>query len=123
MQQDFLIIGVLFPAILLMMVNSGNRYTIVANFIRNLNDEVIPRDNISPKYAKRFLLQIKWRRERLRLIGIVQSCCSYGLYFGASKHDRHLFRRQRLCQHTISWLHHLADHIDAAAYPGNPYPE
>ena len=58
MQQDILIIGVLFPAIPLMMVNFGNRYTVLANLIRHLHDEVI-RDNVSPKDAERFLLQIK----------------------------------------------------------------
>ena len=123
MQQNFLIIGALFPAISLMMVNSGNRYTIVTNFIRNLHEEVISRDNIPPKYAKRFLLQIKRRRDRLCLIGIVQSCGSDGVYTDASSHDRHLFRRKRLCLHAIFWLHNLADHIDSTVYPGNPFPE
>ena len=73
MQQDILIIGVLFPAIPLMMVNFGNRYTVLANLIRKLHDGVI-RDNISPQDAERFLLQINRLRDRLRLIGIVQSC-------------------------------------------------
>ena len=72
MQQDILIIGVLFPAIPLMMVNFGNRYTVLANLIRHLHDEVI-RDHVSPKDAERFLLQISPLRNRLRLIGIVQS--------------------------------------------------
>ena len=40
MQHDILIIGVLFPAIPLMMVNFGNRYTVLAYFIRQLHDEV-----------------------------------------------------------------------------------
>ena len=57
MQQDILIIGVLFPAIPLMMVNFGNCYTVLANLIRHLHDEVI-RHNVSPKDAERFLLQI-----------------------------------------------------------------
>ena len=57
MQQDILIIGVLFPAIPLMMVNFGNRYTVLANLIRHLHDEVL-RANVSPKDAERFLLQI-----------------------------------------------------------------
>ena len=51
MQQDILIIGVLFPAIPLMMVNFGNRYTVLANLIRHLHDEVI-RDNVSPNDAE-----------------------------------------------------------------------
>ena len=75
MQQDILIIGVLFPAIPLMMVNFGNRYTVLANLIRHLHDEVI-RDHVSPKDAERFLLQISPLRNRLRLIGIVQSCAA-----------------------------------------------
>ena len=72
MQQDILIIGVLFPAIPLMMVNFGNRYTVLANLIRHLHDEVI-RDNVSPNDAERFLRQISRLRDRLRLIGIIQS--------------------------------------------------
>lgn len=72
MQQDILIIGVLFPAIPLKMVNFGNRYTVLANLIRKLHDKVI-RDNISPQDAERFLLQINRLCDRLRPIGIVQS--------------------------------------------------
>jgi hypothetical protein len=75
MQQDILIIGVLFPAIPLMMVNFGNRYTVLANLIRNLHDEVLG-ENISPQDAGRFLLQIRRLRDRLRLIGIIQSCAA-----------------------------------------------
>ena len=75
MQQDILIIGVLFPAIPLMMVNFGNRYTVLATLIRHLHDEVI-RDSISPQDAERFLLQISRLRDRLRLIGIIQSCAA-----------------------------------------------
>ena len=52
MQQDILIIGVLFPAIPLMMVISA-RYAILATLIRHLHDEVI-RDNVSPNDAERF---------------------------------------------------------------------
>ena len=75
MQQDILIIGVLFRAIPLMMVNFGNRYTALANLIRHLHDEVI-HVSISPKDAERFLLQISRLRDRLRLIGIIQSCAA-----------------------------------------------
>ena len=75
MQQDILIIGVLFPAIPLMMVNFGNRYTVLATLIRHLHDEVI-RDRASPNDAERFLLQISRLRDRLRLIGIIQSCAA-----------------------------------------------
>ena len=84
MQQGVLIIGVQFPAIPLMTVNFGNRYTVLANLIRHLHDEVI-RDNVSPKDASRFLLQISPLRNRLRLIAINQSCAaiSFVLALGA----------------------------------------
>ena len=72
MQQDILIIGVLFPAIPLMMINFGNRYIVLANLIRTLHDTVV-RDNIPPADAERFLLQITSLRSRLRLIGMVQT--------------------------------------------------
>ena len=58
-----LIIGILpFLAIPLMMVNFGNRYTVLANLIRRLHDEVIG-DNDWPKDAERFLLQINRLRD------------------------------------------------------------
>jgi hypothetical protein len=84
MPQDILIIAVLFPAIPLMMVNFGNRYTVLANLIRHLHDEVV-RDNVSPNDAERFLLQINRLRNRLRLISITQSCAaiSFMLALGA----------------------------------------
>ena len=75
MQQDILIIGVLFPIIPLMMLKFGNRYTVLANLIRKLHDEVI-RDIFSPQDARRFMLQISRLRDRLRLIGIIQSCAA-----------------------------------------------
>ena len=61
MLQDILIIGVLFPAIPLMIVNFGNCYSVLANLIRHLHDEVI-RDSVSSKDAERFQLQISRRR-------------------------------------------------------------
>ena len=84
MQQDILIIVVLFPAIPLTMVNFGNRYSVLAKLIRHLHDEVIC-DSVSPKDAERFLLQISRLRDRLRLIGIIQSCAaiSFVLELGA----------------------------------------
>ncbi len=66
MQQDVLILRVLFPTIPLMMVNFGNCHTVLVNLISHLHDEVIC-DNLSPNDAKRFLLQISRMRDRLRL--------------------------------------------------------
>ena len=67
-----------------MMVNCGNRYTVLANLIRHLHDEVI-RDNVPPNDAERFLLQLNHLSDRLRLIGIIQSCAamSFVLALGA----------------------------------------
>ena len=72
MQQDILIIGVLFPAIPLMMINFGNRYMVLAGLIRSLHDDAI-RDNTTASDAERFLKQITSLRSRLRLIGMVQN--------------------------------------------------
>lgn len=83
MQQEILIIGVLFPAIPLMMVNFGNRYTVLANLIRHLHDEVI-RDSVTPADAKRFLLQIGRLRDRLRLIGMIQTCAAVSFILALS---------------------------------------
>ena len=58
-----------------MMVNFGNRYTVLANLIRYLHDEVIG-GNVSTTDAERFLLQINRLRDRLRLIGIIQCCAA-----------------------------------------------
>ena len=77
-------IGVLFPAIPLMIVDFGNRYSVLANLIRYLHEKVIL-DNVSPKDVEQFLLQISRLRNRLWLIGIVQSCAavSFVLVLGA----------------------------------------
>ncbi len=83
MQQDILIIGVLFPAIPLMMVNFGNRYTVLANLIRHLYDEVV-RDNVSPNDAEGFLPQTNCLPDRLRLIGIIQSCAAISIVLALS---------------------------------------
>ena len=41
MQLNILIIGVLFPAIPLMVINFGDRYSLLTGLIRNLRDTVI----------------------------------------------------------------------------------
>ena len=72
MQQDILINGVAFSAVPLMLVTFGNRCTVVANLIRNLRDEVFA-EHIWWQDTERFLDQISRLRDRLRLIGIIQS--------------------------------------------------
>lgn len=83
MQQDILIIGVLFPAIPLMMINFGNRYSVLATLIRHLHDSAI-HDNTPPDDAARFLLQITRLRKRLQLIGIIQTCAALAFIAAAA---------------------------------------
>ena len=75
MHQDILLIGVLCLAIPLMMANFGNCYTVLANLIRHLNDEVL-RDNVLPNDTERFLIAIVFLRDRLRRISIIQTCAA-----------------------------------------------
>ena len=73
MELNILIVGVLFPAIPLMMINFGNRYSLLAGLIRNLHDTVI-NENILTDDSARFFRQIASLRQRLRLIAIIQTC-------------------------------------------------
>ena len=72
MQLDILIVGVLFPAMRLMMINFGNRYSLLAGLIRSLHDTVFnaqtPADD-----STRFFQQIASLRQRLRLLAVTQT--------------------------------------------------
>jgi len=70
MQLNIFIVGVLFPAIPLMMINFGNRDALLAGLIRNLHDTVI-NEKISTDDRSRFFSQIASLRHRLRLLAIV----------------------------------------------------
>ena len=83
MQLNILIVGVLFPAIPLMMINFGNRYSLLAGLIRNLHDTVI-NETISTDDSARFFRQIASLRQRLRLIAIIQTCSSLAFIFNLS---------------------------------------
>jgi hypothetical protein len=83
MQLNILIVGVLFPAIPLMMINFGNRYSLLAGLIRNLHDTVI-NEKISTEDSARFFRQIASLRQRLRLIAIIQTCSSLAFIFNLS---------------------------------------
>jgi hypothetical protein len=72
MQLNILIVGVLFPAIPLMMINFGNRYSLLTQLIRHLHDMVI-NEKISTDDSGRFFRQIANLRHRLRLIAIIQT--------------------------------------------------
>ena len=72
MQLDILIVGVLFPAIPLMMINFGNRYSLLAGLIRSLHDTVINAQTPADDSA-RFFQQIASLRQRLRLLAVTQT--------------------------------------------------
>ena len=71
MQPDILIVGVLFPSIPLMMINFGNRYSLLAGLIRSLHDTVINAQTPADDTA-RFLQQIASLRQCLRLLAAIQ---------------------------------------------------
>ena len=64
----FLLPAALFPAIPLMMISFGNRYTSLATLIRKIHDEVIAKKlTRKDKATNRYLLQIDVLRKRLTL--------------------------------------------------------
>ena len=66
-----------------MMINFGNRYSLLAGLIRNLHDTVI-NEKISTDDSARFFRQIASLRQRLRLIAIIQTCSSLAFIFNLS---------------------------------------
>ncbi|MDB9891122.1 DUF2721 domain-containing protein [Alphaproteobacteria bacterium] len=79
MLLNILIVGVLFPAIPL-MVNFGNRYSVLAGLIHNLHDTLI-NEKILTDDSSRFFSQIASLRQRLRLIAVIQTCSSLAFIF------------------------------------------
>ena len=64
--------ALLFPAIPLMMISFGNRYTAVSTLIRKLHDDFM-RENSNTKNNKIIYKEINNLRIRLRLIRTVQT--------------------------------------------------
>ncbi|MDB2371869.1 DUF2721 domain-containing protein [Alphaproteobacteria bacterium] len=64
--------ALLFPAIPLMMISFGNRYTSLASLIRNIHDLIVT-DKQSKKTAIHYLDQITILTKRLRLVRAIQS--------------------------------------------------
>ena len=64
--------ALLFPAIPLMMISFGNRYTAVSSLIRKLHDDFLKEDS-STKHNKIIYKEIINLRVRLRLIRTVQT--------------------------------------------------
>jgi len=68
MESIFLLPAALFPAIPLMMISFGNRYTTLATLIRKIHDEVIAKKlTREDKATNRYLKQIAILRKRLIL--------------------------------------------------------
>ena len=83
MQLDILIVGVLFPAIPLMMINFGNRYSLLAGLIRSLHDTVINAQTPADDSA-RFFQQIASLRQSLRLLAVTQTFSAVAFIFNLS---------------------------------------
>ena len=64
--------ALLFPAIPLIMISFGNRYTSLASLIRNIHDLIVT-DKQSKKTAIHYLDQITILTKRLRLVRAIQS--------------------------------------------------
>ena len=88
MQQDILIIGVLFPAIPLMMINFGNRYIVLANLIRTLHDTgcALTPPQMRTVFASDHCITkpIAANRHDSNDVG---QC----VYYGAARHGNHLY--------------------------------
>ena len=68
MDSIFLLPAALFPAIPLMMISFGNRYTTLATLIRKIHDDVIAKKlTRKDKATNRYLKQISVLRKRLTL--------------------------------------------------------
>ena len=64
--------AILFPAIPLMMISFGNRYTSLAALIRKIHDLIVVK-KLSKKNAKHYLDQIKILTQRLALVRASQT--------------------------------------------------
>jgi hypothetical protein len=74
MENLFLLPAILFPAIPLMMVNFGNRYSSLSGLIRKIHDELIDKEvSRNDAFAKRSLAQIDIFRRRLSLNRMMQT--------------------------------------------------
>jgi hypothetical protein len=74
MENLFLLPAILFPAIPLMMVNFGNRYSSLSSLIRKIHDELIDKEvTKNDAFTKRSLAQIDIFRKRLSLNRMMQT--------------------------------------------------
>ena len=74
MNNLVLLPAILFPAIPLMMINFGNRYSSLATLIRKLHDDLIDKEVTRNKETtKRYLAQIDIFKRRLSLNTMMQT--------------------------------------------------
>lgn len=77
--QIFLLPAALFPAIPLMMISFGNRYTSMSKLIRKIHDELIDSDELrKSKSGQSYLGQISILRKRLMLNRATQTLAALG---------------------------------------------
>ena len=87
--------ALLFPAIPLMMISFGNRYTSLAALIRKMHDLIVV-NHLSKKNAKHYLDQIKILTQRLTLV--VSMSLSWSKFFiKFIEHLLFLYKRVRNC--------------------------
>ena len=80
MNTYFLITAALFPAMPLMMINFGNRYTTLSSLIRKIHDELVEAEwrNSHAKAASRHLKQIDILRLRLKINRLTSTLAGSG---------------------------------------------
>lgn len=77
--EIFLLPAALFPAIPLMMISFGNRYTSMSKLIRRIHDELIDSDELrKSKSGQSYLGQIAILRKRLMLNRATQTLAGLG---------------------------------------------
>lgn len=94
MDTILLLPAALFPAIPLMMISFGNRYTTLATLIRKIHDDLMNRKlTKKDKEANRYLKQISVLRQRLTLnratstlAAIAFICNLVAMYFAFAEH-------------------------------------
>jgi hypothetical protein len=72
--------AILFPAIPLMMINFGNRYSTMSALIRRIHDEFVSRPEMPPENAERYLGQIATLRRRLYLVRAMQTMAATAFF-------------------------------------------
>ena len=79
---DLTYAALLFPAIPLMMISFGNRYSSLSILIRKIHDEFINKKITSKdKSASRYLSQLKILSKRLKFVKAIQTISAFAVLF------------------------------------------